>query len=101
MPKPKKSHNRHPVDRLSDLREQIKRLQEDEKDLRAAIIASGDFVGSEFIAILKESKQNRLDREKLNVKFGKAAVDTCCKEVEVTTLNLFHKVAVAGGGLLD
>jgi hypothetical protein len=101
MPKSTKASNRHPVDKLFDLREQIKALQAEEKLLRDEIMSTGDTVGADYIAIAKSQTQKRLDRDLLNVTFGKPAVDACCKEIEVTTLNLFRKADIGGKGLLD
>jgi hypothetical protein len=53
MPKSTKASNRHPVDKLFDLREQIKALQADEKILRDEIMSTGDTVGADYIAIAK------------------------------------------------
>src|SRR5262245_22022844 len=100
MPKKKVTTNRHPVDRLFDLREQIKNLQADADKLRADIMRTGDYVGVEYMAVPKTTEQNRLDRDALNLEFGKARVDACCKKTEVTTLNLFKKVT-GKPGILD
>lgn len=94
MPKPKRSSNRHVVDRLFDLREQIKALQAEADMLRSDILRTGDFVGVEYMAVPKTANQRRLDRPTLEMTFGKAAIDACCKDVEVTTLNLFKKADV-------
>ena len=94
MPKSKKSSNRHPVDRLSDVREQIKLLEAEEKSLRQTIIDTGDTVGLEFVAMIKSNEQKRLDRPTLEARFGKAAVDECTKPVSFQTLNLFRKAEV-------
>lgn len=102
MPKQKKPSNRHPVDRLFDLRETIKNLQAEADMLKSDIMRTGDYVGSEFMAVPKSATQQRLDRDKLNMAFGKAAVDACTKPVEVVTLNIFKKADVhAPKGLLD
>ena len=53
--------NRHPVDRLADVRAEIKRLQDEEADLKALIsteMGSSDSLGgAEFIAF--QTIQNR------------------------------------------
>ena len=91
MPKAKKSQNRHPVDRLFDVREQIKALEAEEKALRADIIDSGDTKGDDHIAMIKESTRKLLDRPELERRFGREAVAECCKELPVTTLTLYKK----------
>lgn len=94
MPKPRKSSNRHPVDRLSDVREQIKLLEAEEKSLRQAIIDTGDTVGLEYVAMIKSNEQKRLDRPTLDATFGKAQIDACTKTIAFSTLNLFKKADV-------
>lgn len=100
MPKKKSTTNRHPVDRLAYLREQIKSLQDEADTLRNDIMRDGDYVGAEFIAVPKTTDRNLLDREKLELRFGKREVAECCKVSTATTLNLFKKVEVKPG-LLD
>jgi hypothetical protein len=91
MPKAKKSQNRHPVDRLYDIREQIKLLQAEEKTLRDDIIDSGDTKGDQYVAMIKSSTRNLLDRPALEKRFGRDAVAECTKASEVTTLSLYKK----------
>jgi len=101
MPKSPKARNRHPVDRLADLREQIKGLQEEADGLRSDIMRTGDYVGAEYMAVPKTATQRRLDRDALELEFGKARIDALSKVVEVTTLNLFKKADVRKPGPLD
>jgi len=91
MPKFRKARNRHLVDRLYDLREQIKALEIEEKAMRAEIMDSGDTVGDEYVAMVKNSVRKLLDRPTLELKFGRDAVAECTKESPVTTLSLFKK----------
>lgn len=91
MPKAKKSQNRHPVDRLFDVREQIKALENEERALKADIMDSGDTNGDEHVAMIKHSSRNLLDRPLLEARFGRAEVAQCTKESPVTTLTLYRK----------
>ena len=91
MPKHNKSENRHPVDMLSDVRDQIKALEADEKALRAMIIESGDTVGDDNVAMIKESTRKTLDRPSLEAHYGKDVIAKFCKESAVTTLTLYRK----------
>jgi hypothetical protein len=102
MPKTKITTNRHPVDRLADIREKIKGLKEEEDILRSEIMRDGNYVGDTFMAVPKTTNRRLLDRPTLELRFGKAEVDACCKDSAATTLNLFKKVDVASKpGLLD
>lgn len=94
MPKAKKSQNRHPVDRLFDIREQIKLLESEEKALRSDIIESGNTNGDEHVAMVKNSVRKLLDRPELERRFGRDEVAACCKESAVTTLSLFKKADI-------
>lgn len=80
--------NRHPVDRLADVREQIKVLDEEADSLKAAILASGQLKGAEYLAQVSEAKRATLDRDKLEAAFGKVAVAACTKESVSTVLRL-------------
>jgi hypothetical protein len=70
--------NEHPVDRLADLRMEVRALEAQIDELRAHIIETGDVRGDRYLASLQNQKRNALSREKLDRKFGKAAVDACC-----------------------
>jgi len=91
MPKTVKTQNRHLVDQLADVRALIKLYEAEERSLRDQILTSGDTVGDENVAMVKESIRKLLDRPALEARFGKAAIAECCKESSVTTLSLFKK----------
>ena len=95
MAKAKKSQNRHPVDRLFDVREQIKALENEERALRADIMDAGNYNGDEYVAMVKNSTRKLLDRPALESRFGRDAIAECCKESPVTTLSLFKKADAA------
>jgi hypothetical protein len=94
MPTSVKSQNRHLVDTLADIRVQLKQLEADERACKEAILASGDYVGDDHIAVPKTSSRRNLDRSLLEDKFGKEAVASCCKEVSFVTLNIFTKADI-------
>ena len=85
--------NRHPVDRLADLRVQIKKLTEEADRLRVAIVESGDMIGDECFAKLVPKKQSRLDRRALEYCFGKAAVAACSRSFTQDVLYTYPKGA--------
>jgi hypothetical protein len=91
MPKTVKTQNRHLVDQLADVRALIKLYEAEERRMRDEILSTGDTVGDENVAMVKESVRKLLDRPALEARFGKTAVAECCKESAVTTLSLFKK----------
>jgi hypothetical protein len=91
MPKAAKSQNRHPVDRLADVRDRIKALEAEERALRAEILESGDTNGDDNVAMIKHNTRNLLDRPMLEARFGRAEVAQCTKESVATTLTLYKK----------
>jgi hypothetical protein len=62
--------NRHPVDRLADVRHQIRELQEEEAELRAKIISDDDLVGDNWCATLTVTEREKLDTKAVLKKFG-------------------------------
>jgi len=95
MPNTTKSQNRHPVDMLAEIREAIKKLEADERVCKEMILASGDFVGDEHVAVPKQASRKTIDRGMLEARFGKDAVAECCKETSFVTLSLFDKADIA------
>ena len=91
MPTTIKTQNRHLVDQLADVRAMIKEFESEERRLKDQILDTGDTVGDEHVAMVKESVRKLLDRPALEARFGKAAVAECCKESAVTSLNLYKK----------
>ena len=72
------SRNRHPVDRLADVRTQIKVLEQEEADLKAQItteMGSGDSLGGdEYIAFQSlQTRRGSLDEAKLRPLVGDLA----------------------------
>jgi hypothetical protein len=55
------SSNRHPVDRLADVRSEIKRLEEEEVKLRAYLLEHPtDRTGEEHIAVVGSQSRKRV-----------------------------------------
>jgi hypothetical protein len=55
--------NHHPVDELTEIRAERRRLAERESALRLQLLASGaDFEGDEHVASVQEFKREELDR---------------------------------------
>ena len=91
--------NRHPVDELSDVRAQLRALKDREDELRAHLLTCSDRVGDEYVATVAERQGLRLDRGKLEKRFGKAAVDACCVASSVRMVRLARKAQ--SGGLFE
>lgn len=74
--------NRHPADRLAEVRAAIRELQTEEQELRQALLAEdADLSGDEHYARLVTVETTRLDRKLLEDRFGKKAVAECAKPV--------------------
>jgi len=58
--------NRHPVDRLADVRAEIKKLEAEETKLRAYLLEHPqDRVGAEHIAVIGSQSRKRVDLKAL------------------------------------
>jgi hypothetical protein len=86
-----KSENRHPVDMLADIREAIKKLENEEKILKEQIIRTGDTVGDDNVAQLKESERKTLDRTALEAHYGSEVIAQFLKTSRFVTVSLFKK----------
>ena len=63
--------NRHPADRLADVRSEIKRLEAEEEKLRAYLLEhSCDRVGEEHIAVIGSQSCKRVDLKALADEVG-------------------------------
>jgi hypothetical protein len=64
-------HNRHPADRLADVRQDIKRLEEEEQQLRVYLLEHPhDRIGVEHIATVGEQRRSRVDLKALADEIG-------------------------------
>jgi hypothetical protein len=65
--------NRHPADRLHDLRDEIRRLQAEVDQLRAELMAAGaDLRGDEWIATVCTRAHRRIDMDAALAALGEA-----------------------------
>jgi hypothetical protein len=65
------SVNRHPVDRLADVRSEIKRLEAEETKLRAYLLEHPqDRTGEEHIAVIGSQSRKRVDMKALADEIG-------------------------------
>src|SRR5262245_62355480 len=64
-------HNRHPADRLADVRQEIKCLEQEEQELRAYLLGHPhDRTGVEHIATIGEQRRSRVDIKALADEIG-------------------------------
>ena len=86
--------NRHPVDRLADLRATMKALKTEEDEIRKSLLADGaDLSGSENYARITLTEQSKLDRKALEERFGKKAVAECSKPVQIVAVRTVARFA--------
>ncbi|WP_018184692.1 hypothetical protein [Kaistia granuli] len=90
--------NRHPVDRLADLRVAIKALKAEEDEIRKSLLAEGaDLSGSEHYARITLTEQSKLDRKVLEERYGAKEVAECSKPVQVVTIRTVARFADCEG----
>ena len=82
--------NRHPADKMGDVRKRIAEFEEREDELREILIAAteAERVGEEWIAHVSEQHRKRLDREALTEHFGAEALQPFTRESVATVLKL-------------
>ena len=67
--------NRHPVDRLSDVRSEIRELEREEAELRSYLLHHpDDLVGVEYIALVSSRSYKRVNMESLRREVGDAVM---------------------------
>jgi hypothetical protein len=68
--------NRHPADRLADVRSEIKRLEAEEEKLRAYLLEhSQDRTGEEHVAIVGSQSRKRVDLKGLADEVGASILE--------------------------
>ena len=67
--------NRHPVDRLSDVRSEIRELEREEAELRSYLLHHpDDLVGVEYTALVSSRSYKRVNMEGLRREVGDAVM---------------------------
>jgi len=65
------SSNRHPADRLADVRSELRRLEAEEEQLRAYLLEHPqDRIGAEHVATIGEQQRKRVDLKALADEVG-------------------------------
>lgn len=86
--------NRHPVDQLAEVREQIRTLQDREKEIRDRILANpDDLAGDEFAARITTSDTATLDRKAIEKAMGEAWLAGFLKRSSVTRITVAERVS--------
>jgi hypothetical protein len=81
--------NRHPADRLADVRQDIKRLEQEEQELRIYLLEHPhDRTGMEHIATIGEQRRSRVDLKALANEVGHSLLQrfthfTSCRTVRL------------------
>jgi len=85
--------NRHPIDRLADLRSEIKRLEAEEAELRKEILnGEHGLIGDQWIASVKVSDRESLDTALVRKHLGPEGVKPFLKVSTVQLLKLTERV---------
>ena len=70
--------NRHPADRLADIRAELKRLESEEAGLRSYLLKHPhDRIGSEYVATVGEQCRRRIDLKRLADEIGASVLAVC------------------------
>ena len=93
--------NRHPIDRLAEVREEIAALKTEETELRELILGRHLVEGDEHVASLTEQIRKTLDRKSLERAFGKAAVAKHENASGFTVIRLIKKSVAKPISLFD
>jgi hypothetical protein len=91
--------NRHPADRLADVRQEIKRLEEKEQELRAYLLEHPhDRIGMEHIATVGEQRRSRVDLKALADEIGHSLMQRFTHFTSCRTVRLRERSARSDGG---
>jgi hypothetical protein len=82
-------NNRHPVDRLADVRQELKRLEQEEQELRAYLLEHPhDRIGIEHIATIGEQRRSRVDLKALADEIGHSLLQRFTSFISCRTVRL-------------
>jgi hypothetical protein len=92
-------HNRHPADRLADVRQDIKRLEEEEQELRVYLLEHPhDRTGIEHIATIGEQRRSRVDMKGLADEIGYSIVQRFTHYTHCRLVRLRERSSPSDGG---
>lgn len=85
--------NRHPIDRLADVRSELRALEAIEAELRNEIVSGiHGLSGDQFLASVTESERESLDAVALRKHLGPEGVKPFLKKTTVRVLKLTERV---------
>ena len=96
--------NRHPVDRLNDVRSEIKRLEQEKARLRSYLLEHPqDRMGEEHIAIVGSQSRKRIDLKALADEIGASILArfTNYRAATIVRLHRRDEERAGGGGDYD
>jgi hypothetical protein len=77
--------NRKPADRLAEIREEVRRLQEEEAELRHGFITGDlDLIGDDYRVIVSSGAKERIDTRALRRDFKPSVLRPYLKSTTVT-----------------
>ena len=92
-------NNRHPADRLADVRQEIKQLEGEEQQLRAYLLEHPhDRTGLEHIASVGEQRRSRVDLKALADEVGHSIVQRFTHYTHCRLVRLRERSAPSDGG---
>ena len=87
--------NRHPIDELSDVRSEMKRLKAREDELRSVILGGEcGLAGDQFNASITLSQQNKMDMDAVRKALGAELVKAMTKSVPIRVIKLSERELV-------
>ncbi len=88
--------NRHPADRLADVRAEIKRLEAEEGSLRAYLLSHpDDCTGDENVAVVFPSSRKKIDTKALAKELGEAVLRPFTQTISYEIVKLKSTTASA------
>lgn len=91
--------NRHPADRLADVRQELKRLEGEEQELRAYLLEHPhDRIGMEHIATIGEQRRSRVDLKALADEVGHSLMQRFTHFTQCRTVRLRERSEPNDGG---
>lgn len=91
--------NRHVVDRFTETRQEVNRLERELAKLRAEILQKPptELIGDEYMAVVGEQTRRTVDRDKLEREMGRAFVEKYLKVSTLAVISTRPRLATSAG----